>query len=343
MENQDSTKCFLYDILRVETIRELEAYIKDGKCTLAELKDCFGTFLSKLPEKELEEIDNVKKFVEALDKQGVIGANDVKLLKVLTKKIGLDKLKEKVEEYEADCSDDVTRSLATMENQDSTKCFLYDNLRVETIRQLDAYIADGEGTLAQLKDRFGTFLSKLPEKELEEIDNVKKFVEALDKQGVIGANDVKLLKVLTKKIGLDKLKEKVEEYEADCSDDVTRSLATMENQDSTKCFLYDNLRVETIRQLDAYIADGEGTLAQLKDRFGTFLSKLPEKELEEIDNVKKFVEALEEQDVIRANDVKFLKALAKNIELDKLKEKVKEYEADCAGNVRRSSVKNHNI
>ncbi|XP_031551975.1 uncharacterized protein LOC116289226 isoform X2 [Actinia tenebrosa] len=111
-----------------------------------------------------------------------------------------------------------------METQDSKKFFLYDNLMVETIRQLKAYIADGKGTLDELKDRFRTSLSELTENELEEIDNVKKFVEALEEKGVIGANNVKLLKDLAKRIGLEELEQKVGEYEDDCAGIFKRTL-----------------------------------------------------------------------------------------------------------------------
>ncbi|XP_031555348.1 uncharacterized protein LOC116292220 [Actinia tenebrosa] len=111
-----------------------------------------------------------------------------------------------------------------MEIQDRTKCFLFDNLRVETIRQLQAYIKDGKGTLAELKDRYRTSLHELTENEREEINTVEKFVEALKEQGAIRANDVMLLRLLAEEIGLEELKQKVEEYEADCAGIFRRTL-----------------------------------------------------------------------------------------------------------------------
>ncbi|XP_031548567.1 uncharacterized protein LOC116286243 [Actinia tenebrosa] len=223
-----------------------------------------------------------------------------------------------------------------MEIQDWKKFFLYDNLRVETIRQLDAYIKDGKGTLAELKDRFRTFLSELTVNKRKKIDTVEKFVEALEKQSLIGANDVKLLKVLAEKIGLEELKQKVEKYEADCSGDAIRCLPTMGIQDSKKRFSYDYLRVETIRQLQAYIADGKGTLAELKDCFRGSLPELTENELKEISDVNKLVKVLEEQGVIKVDNVKLLKVLAEKSGLEELKQKVGEYEADNAGIFRRT-------
>ncbi|XP_031562999.1 uncharacterized protein LOC116298620 [Actinia tenebrosa] len=92
--------------------------------------------------------------------------------------------------------------------------FLYDRLRVETIRYLDDYIKSGRGTLAELKDRFR---QTLPEEERRRVRNVKKLVDTLEEQGLLGDNNVKLLKSLAEKLELPELKHKIEEFETESS------------------------------------------------------------------------------------------------------------------------------
>lgn len=98
---------FSYNLLRAETIRCLEKYIKTKRVTLVELKDHFQGFL---PEKERKKIKNVKNLVKALEKAEVIGANDVEPLKTLAVKLKSGTLRELVEEFEAEFSGKVRRS-----------------------------------------------------------------------------------------------------------------------------------------------------------------------------------------------------------------------------------------
>ncbi|XP_031552578.1 uncharacterized protein LOC116289778 [Actinia tenebrosa] len=101
-----------------------------------------------------------------------------------------------------------------MELKDPKVCFLYDQLRVKTIICLDDYINSGRGTLAELKERLRR---TLPEEERRRVRTVKKLVDTLEKQGVIGDNNVEFLKMLAEELELPKLKHKVEEFETKCS------------------------------------------------------------------------------------------------------------------------------
>lgn len=106
------------------------------------------------------------------------------------------------------------KMFANMELQDSTVCFLYDQLRVETIRYLEDYIRTERGTLAELKDRFRR---SLPEEERRRVRTVKKLVDTLEERSVIGPDNVKVLKMLAEALKSPELKENIEEFETKCS------------------------------------------------------------------------------------------------------------------------------
>jgi hypothetical protein len=100
-----------------------------------------------------------------------------------------------------------------METSPDDLIFLYDNLIVETISYLEKYINSGRGDLATLKDRFR---QTLPRRRRRRVKTVKQLVKALEDQGVLGINDVKLLKLLAVKLGIDELVEKIVQFETDC-------------------------------------------------------------------------------------------------------------------------------
>lgn len=106
------------------------------------------------------------------------------------------------------------KTFTNMELQDSTVCFLYDQLRVETIRYLEDYIRTERGTLAELKDRFRR---SLPEEERRRVRTVKKLVDTLEERSVIGPDNVKVLKMLAEALKSPELKENIEEFETKCS------------------------------------------------------------------------------------------------------------------------------
>lgn len=99
MENDPQDKrTDWYNLLFAKTVKHLE----DSEYDLNYLKLCCREYLSKLTKKKKEEIDTEQKLLEALEKGGAIGKDNVWFIKeIFAKGLKLPDLEKEVEEYEA--------------------------------------------------------------------------------------------------------------------------------------------------------------------------------------------------------------------------------------------------